>query len=217
VRFATAWIGRDGVLCGREPPLVSGRMWLRTGFSMRRLAGRVHARALGREAALLADHGGAAGATLQAARDCPTALVLHRHRRTISCARECKRVHGHGQESRSLTPRLSECKMPSAASVAIRTKQRAPGDSTRHRRTASGGAHTLRKAATPARTVTEPLKLIPYYFLNHSTWPLSNNIEVTSHLCWVKPGKSLTSQDRQLYIKTHTKASPEIKKSQIIT
>jgi hypothetical protein len=57
-------------------------------------------------------------------------------------------------------------------------------------------------------SVTEPLKLIPYYCLNHTSSPLSNNIEVTCHLCWVKPGKSLTSQDRQLYIKTHTKASP---------
>jgi hypothetical protein len=65
--------------------------------------------------------------------------------------------------------------------------------------------------------VTEPLKLIPYYCLNHSSWPLSNNIEVTCRLCRVKPRKSLTSQDRQLYIKTHTKASPEINKSQIIT
>jgi hypothetical protein len=60
--------------------------------------------------------------------------------------------------------------------------------------------------------VIEPPKLIPYYCLNHSTWPLSNNIEVTCRLCRVKPGKSLTSQDRQLYIKTHTKANPEINK-----
>jgi hypothetical protein len=49
--------------------------------------------------------------------------------------------------------------------------------------------------------VTEPLKLIPYYCLNHSSWPLSNNIEVTCRLCWVGPGKSLTSQDRHLYNK----------------
>jgi hypothetical protein len=49
--------------------------------------------------------------------------------------------------------------------------------------------------------VTKPLKLIPYYCLNHSSWPLSNNTEVTCRLCRVKPGKSLTSQDRQLYIK----------------
>jgi hypothetical protein len=65
--------------------------------------------------------------------------------------------------------------------------------------------------------VTEPLKLIPYYCLNHSSWPLSNYIEVTCHLCRVKPGKSLTSQDRQMYIKTHTEVSPEINKSQVIT
>jgi hypothetical protein len=65
--------------------------------------------------------------------------------------------------------------------------------------------------------VTEPLKLIPYYFLNHSTWPLSNNFEVTCRLYRVKPGKSLTSQDRQLHNKTHTKASPEVNNSQFIT
>jgi hypothetical protein len=52
-----------------------------------------------------------------------------------------------------------------------------------------------------AGNVTEPLKLISYYCLNHSSWPLSNNREVTCRLCRVKPGKSLTSQDRQLYIK----------------
>jgi hypothetical protein len=66
-------------------------------------------------------------------------------------------------------------------------------------------------------TVKEQLKLIPYYCLNLSTWPLSNNIEVTCRLCRVKPGKSLTSHDPQIYIKTHMKASPEIDKSQIIT
>jgi hypothetical protein len=49
--------------------------------------------------------------------------------------------------------------------------------------------------------VTEPLKLIPYYCLNHSSWPLSNNVEVTCRLCRVIPGKSLTSQDRHLYNK----------------
>jgi hypothetical protein len=47
--------------------------------------------------------------------------------------------------------------------------------------------------------VTKPLKLIPYYFPIHSPWPLRNNIEVTCRLCRVKPGKSLTSQDRHLY------------------
>jgi hypothetical protein len=45
----------------------------------------------------------------------------------------------------------------------------------------------------PLIPVTEPLKLIPYYCLKHSPWPLSNNIEVTCRLCRVKPGKSLTS------------------------
>jgi hypothetical protein len=49
--------------------------------------------------------------------------------------------------------------------------------------------------------VTEPLKLISYYCLNHSSWPLNNNIEVTCRLCRVIPGKSLTSQDRHLYNK----------------
>jgi hypothetical protein len=33
--------------------------------------------------------------------------------------------------------------------------------------------------------VTEPLKLIPYYCLNHSSWPLRNNREVTCRLCRV--------------------------------
>jgi hypothetical protein len=65
--------------------------------------------------------------------------------------------------------------------------------------------------------VTKSLKLIPYYCLNHSTWPLSNNIEVTCRLCRAKPGKPLTSQDRQLYIKMHMKAILDINKSQIIT
>jgi hypothetical protein len=69
----------------------------------------------------------------------------------------------------------------------------------------------------PLEIATELLKLIPYYCLNHYTWPLSNNIEVTCRLCWVKPVKSLTPPDRQLYIKTNMKASLEIKKSQIIT
>ena len=41
--------------------------------------------------------------------------------------------------------------------------------------------------------VTEPPKLIPYYCLSHSTWSLSNNIEVTCRLFRVKPGKSLTN------------------------
>jgi hypothetical protein len=49
--------------------------------------------------------------------------------------------------------------------------------------------------------VTEPLKLIPYYCLNHSSWPLRNNIEVTYRLCRVGSDKSLTSQDRHLYNK----------------
>jgi hypothetical protein len=80
-----------------------------------------------------------------------------------------------------------------------------------------GGGEPTPGVGPSWRIVTEPLKLFPYYFLNHSSLPLSNNTEVTCRLCRVKPGKSLTSQDRQLYIKTHTKTSLEINKSQIIT
>jgi hypothetical protein len=49
--------------------------------------------------------------------------------------------------------------------------------------------------------VTEPLKLLPHYRLDPSSGSLSNNTEVTRHLCRVVPGKSLTSQDRHLYNK----------------
>jgi hypothetical protein len=49
-----------------------------------------------------------------------------------------------------------------------------------------------------AGCVTEPLKLLPYYRLNRSSGSLSNNTEVTRRLCRVKPGESLTSQDRHL-------------------
>jgi hypothetical protein len=61
----------------------------------------------------------------------------------------------------------------------------------------AGSMRTVRQA--PA--VTEPLKLLPYYRLNCSSGSLSNNAEVTYHLCRVEPGKSLTSQDRHLYNK----------------
>jgi hypothetical protein len=64
---------------------------------------------------------------------------------------------------------------------------------------------------------TKPPKLSLYYRINHSIWPLRNNTELTCRLCQVKPGKSLITKDRQLYIKTHTKASLEINKSQFIT
>jgi hypothetical protein len=40
--------------------------------------------------------------------------------------------------------------------------------------------------------VTESPKIIPYYRLSRSTWPLSNNKELLSHFRWVKPGKSHT-------------------------
>jgi hypothetical protein len=42
-------------------------------------------------------------------------------------------------------------------------------------------------------TVTEPPKIIPYYRLSLSTWPLSNNKELLSRFRQVKPGESLTT------------------------
>jgi hypothetical protein len=44
--------------------------------------------------------------------------------------------------------------------------------------------------------VTEPPKIIPYYRLSRSTWPLSNNKELFCRLWRVKPGKSLTTVSR---------------------
>jgi hypothetical protein len=41
--------------------------------------------------------------------------------------------------------------------------------------------------------MTEPPKIIPYYCLSWSTWPLSNNKEVFCRLCRVMPGKSPTT------------------------
>jgi hypothetical protein len=50
---------------------------------------------------------------------------------------------------------------------------------------------------SPKRTrivdVTEPPKIIPYYRLSRSTWPLSNNKELLSRFRRVKPGKSHTT------------------------
>jgi hypothetical protein len=46
------------------------------------------------------------------------------------------------------------------------------------------------------QAVTEPPKIIPYYRLSLSTWPLSNNKELLSRFRWVKPGKSLTTGSR---------------------
>jgi hypothetical protein len=69
----------------------------------------------------------------------------------------------------------------------------------------------------PAETVIEPPKLTAYYHINHSFWSLRNNTELTCRLCRVKPCKSLVTKDRQPYVKTHTKASLEINKSQFIT
>jgi hypothetical protein len=44
--------------------------------------------------------------------------------------------------------------------------------------------------------VTEPPKIIPYYCLSRSTWPLSNNKELFCHFRRVKPGESLTTGSR---------------------
>jgi hypothetical protein len=46
-------------------------------------------------------------------------------------------------------------------------------------------------ALVPA--VTEPPKIILYYLLSQSTWPLSNNKELLSRFRRVKPGKSHTT------------------------
>jgi hypothetical protein len=57
-------------------------------------------------------------------------------------------------------------------------------------------ATSAEEAAKRARTVTEPLKIILYYCLSLSTWPLSNNKELFCRFCRVKPGKSLTTGSR---------------------
>jgi hypothetical protein len=83
-----------------------------------------------------------------------------------------------------------------------------------------GGADdvvVLDEYSAPLPPVTEPPKLTPYCRINHYFWSLRNNTELTCRLCRVKPGKSLVTKDRQPYIKTHTKASPEINKSHFIT
>jgi hypothetical protein len=49
------------------------------------------------------------------------------------------------------------------------------------------------KLARCLRAVTEPPKIIPYYRLSRSTWPLSNNKELLSRFRRVKPGKSHTT------------------------
>jgi hypothetical protein len=46
-------------------------------------------------------------------------------------------------------------------------------------------------ALVPA--VIEPPKIVPYYHLSLSTWPLSNNKELFCRFRWVKPGKSHTT------------------------
>jgi hypothetical protein len=43
------------------------------------------------------------------------------------------------------------------------------------------------------KSVTEPPKIILYYRLSLSTWPLSNNKELFCRFLRVKPGKSLTT------------------------
>jgi hypothetical protein len=42
-------------------------------------------------------------------------------------------------------------------------------------------------------SVTEPPKIVPYYRLSRSTWPLSNNKELFCRFRRVKPGKSHTT------------------------
>jgi hypothetical protein len=44
-----------------------------------------------------------------------------------------------------------------------------------------------------SRFVREPSKIVPYYRLSLSTWPLSNNKELFCHFRRVKPGKSHTT------------------------
>jgi hypothetical protein len=44
--------------------------------------------------------------------------------------------------------------------------------------------------------VTEPPKIILYYHLSLSTWPLINNKELLCRFCRVKPGESLTTGSR---------------------
>jgi hypothetical protein len=39
-------------------------------------------------------------------------------------------------------------------------------------------------------------KIIPYYHLSLSTWPLTNNKELLCRFCRVKPGESLTTGSR---------------------
>jgi hypothetical protein len=77
-----------------------------------------------------------------------------------------------------------------------------------------GLTYWLSNAPWCAKIVTELPKLTPYYRINHSFWSLRNNTELTCRLCQVKPGKSLITKDRKPYIKTHTKVSTEINKSQ---
>jgi hypothetical protein len=59
--------------------------------------------------------------------------------------------------------------------------------------------------------VTTPSEIIPYYRLNHSIWSLSDNKESSR---WVLPGLRpinhlKTQRGSNVYIKTHTKESPE--------
>jgi hypothetical protein len=87
------------------------------------------------------------------------------------------------------------------------------GDRIRARREASMPADTWRdhracveRTQTAATTwpcneeecyiVTKPPKIIPYYRLSLSMWPLSNNKELVCRFCRVKPGESLTTGSR---------------------
>jgi hypothetical protein len=51
-------------------------------------------------------------------------------------------------------------------------------------------ADLIASATAKVIPVTEPPKIIPYYRLSRSTWPLSNNKELLSRFRRVKPGKS---------------------------
>jgi hypothetical protein len=61
--------------------------------------------------------------------------------------------------------------------------------------TLSGPAGPLFPAGplNPAEPVTEPHKIVPYYRLSLSTWPLRNNKELFCRFRRVKPGKSHTT------------------------
>jgi hypothetical protein len=56
--------------------------------------------------------------------------------------------------------------------------------------------HLPSRTAPHPTTLTESPKIILYYRLSRSTWPLSNNKEIFCRLCQIMPGKSLTTGSR---------------------